>query len=620
MEDDSSFYKKPGCGIWLFFFGMFAAFIAAFWKEIPLALFGWMNIFQFFLSDVPLDLSEETALAMVSVTLTVVAYLFILLISLFVVAQFALPVRSWQDRRKAFVRLLLYLVGWHGPAISVREGRVLSRQDETDSFAPGVALVDLSSAVVLEQQHSSAWGTNEWAQEQMEISHNTYNPWKLLRGNIPPWVRIKGPGIVFTQWGEKITTVVDLRKQIRTQLDVTSYTRDGIELNNIIFAVFSISESPDIIHVGYIGGKNKENIFGLVLDENKINNTVCIKEKYEIDPEDATEIHNYVVHGIEIEKLRLETTSAESNQFSKTPYPFDEQRVFKAAYARALVHGLSPDIATSTAWHELPQLVAVHIFRKQIERYNFDELFKMDEPDTHPLREFKEIFGRKVRFQGILSYKLVMPNIKNDSATTQEKWNELPFQEGEIGYQIDGKIPKKLWETSEIIFSPVRDFFASKTLRNRGIKIIAAGFPEFRPAQNAVKEKLIENWKARWERDVQIIKANHTLEAIRTKNRARSATQREMTYTLSSLFSSSAHTKEALALRILQSIEEAAASPSGKSALTPQDILNMLQNLQRWLLIGRKELERKSFEVEIQKNKLKNKPKPNENDKPLSNL
>lgn len=610
MEDDSSFYKKPGCGIWLFFFGMFAAFIAAFWKEIPPALFGWMNIFQFFLSDVPLDLSEETALAMFSVTLTVVAYLFILLISLFVVAQFALPVRSWQDRRKAFVRLLLYLVGWHGPAISVREGRVLSRQDETDSFAPGVALVDLSSAVVLEHQSRFIPEGNDWQEESpfQATSIGETRPFNRSgkrngQDNLFG-VRVEGPGVVFTKWGEKITTAIDLRKQIRTELNVQSFTRDGIELNNIVFAVFSLSDAPDIIQVGYVGGTEKDNIFGLTLVEDELEKTVHIKEKYELDPEDKTEIHNYVMRGIEPTQGQAEFSNqaTQAMRIGKTPYPFHEQRVFRAAYAQALVQGLGPGIDTSTPWHELPQRVAVNLFRKEMEHYNFDELFKMNQPDIHPLREFKENFGRKVKFQGILSYKLIKPTENNTPNQDQDKWNATPFKEDEIGFvQSDKKRPRKIWQSSNLIRSLPRNFFASKILRDRGIKIIAVGFPEFRPARKEIKDKLIENWKARWDRDIQITEAEHALEAMRAKNRARSTTQREMTYTMSNLFSSSPHSKEALALRIFQALEEAATNPLRKNDLTPKEVLSMLQNLHRWLLIERKDLEKKSIDMQEQK-------------------
>ena len=604
MEDDSSFYKKPGCGIWLFVFCMFAAFIAAFWEEIPLALLGWLNIILIFFSY-DLNLNQTIAWAMMSVTFNVIAYLCILLLSLFVVAQFALPVCSKKQRFQAFSRLLRYLVGLHGPAISVREGKIISQQEEMDNFYPGVALVDLSSAIVLEKQSMSEWkADNTLESSDMDTDllttprFNFFYPRHRFDKGYSPKARVQGPGVVFTRRGEKIVTAIDLRKQIRTELDVKSFTRDGIELNNIVFAVFSLSDAPEVIHVGYVGGAGRENIFGLTMVENKREKTVYIKEKYELDPEDAAEIHNYVTYGSEPEQSRIGKFGKDISKI--TPYPFDEKRVFQAAYAQSLVHGLGPEVDVTTPWHEFPQRIVVKLFREELEHYSFDELFKIDQPSVHPLQQFKANFGRKARFQGILSYQLV--KLTGDIAEVHGawKWNNLPFCSDEIGFTSKND-PRKIWQSSRLAISPIREFYASKVLRDRGIKLIASGFPEFRPSRQDVREKLIENWKARWDRDIQIVRAEHTLKAIRTKNLARAAAKNEMTTRVTSLLNLSPRSKEALALRSLQSLAEAVSNPLRQHGLPARDIFAMLQNLQRWLLLGRKELEQKTIEMEEHK-------------------
>jgi hypothetical protein len=53
-----------------------------------------------------------------------------LLFWLAVFAQFVLPVSTLKDRQKIFDRLLLYLVGAHGPAIFIQDGVPVERREE----------------------------------------------------------------------------------------------------------------------------------------------------------------------------------------------------------------------------------------------------------------------------------------------------------------------------------------------------------------------------------------------------------------------------------------------------------------------------------------------------------
>jgi hypothetical protein len=51
------------------------------------------------------------------------------------------------------------------------------------------------------------------------------------------------------------------------------------------------------------------------------------------------------------------------------------------------------------------------------------------------------------------------------------------------------------------------------------------------------------------------------------------------------------HSKEALALLLFQSLEAAATNEKGYKDFPPKEVLGMLQNLHRWLLIERQEME-----------------------------
>ena len=67
------------------------------------------------------------------------------------VSQFVLPVQTPQERRAVFSRLFSYWLGYHGPAIFIKEAKQKAREEELKSTRPGVAFVDLCSAVALEK-------------------------------------------------------------------------------------------------------------------------------------------------------------------------------------------------------------------------------------------------------------------------------------------------------------------------------------------------------------------------------------------------------------------------------------------------------------------------------------
>jgi hypothetical protein len=599
MQDNSISYRRPVLWPRLMMLVFVVLFIVSFFSEVTLVL-GWLfksaqaNILLFFctfrllscenaLFSVVFDDETERALWILMTNLTF--YVTFITLFTFWTAQFSLPVRSLKKRFQAFYRIILYFWGRHGPALFIKNGKKYSSQGEEESVLPGVILADLSSAVVLEQQKNTwAWRILESQQEQERDSKTSsqsmiYWTRRILRpllGRTPPWVTIHPPGVIFTEWGQKLTHVIDLRKQIRTELDVKSFTRDGVELNNIVFAVFSLSDSPDVITVGYVGGNEAKHIFGLVLD--KRDGKSFIKEKFLLDDVDQSEIHNFVVRGLS-GNSNSSTSPRSDNSIGSTPYPFNEERIFSAAYAQALVQ-VNNDDAT-TPWDELPQKVAVNLFRKQLEKYTFEQLFEMDSPDTYPLAQFKSDFSWQAKLQGVLSYKIVrLVNKEQDDEKTS--WEANPFSEEQIGIQSPEN--QTGWDEAELKFSEPHEFTSSKVLRDRGIKVIAVGFPEFRPANPEVQAQIIEKWKIEWENRFQNLKSENELAAIRAKNRIRARAQREMVYTFSNIRNSSKYSKEALALRIFQALEDAATNPLDGKDLTPKEIMAMLRNVHWWLL------------------------------------
>lgn len=166
-------------------------------------------------------------------------------ICVFFYAQFTLPVRTLDDRRKIADRLRLHARHAHGPAIFVKNGRKVEREGESEIRGPGVLWVDTASAVVTR-------------------TFTTFD-------------RVLRPGVHFVEANEKIATVISLHAQTQTIgpahgdlpfeklrddagedvrrkfeetrsrcMAVSARTRDGIEIIPNISVSFKIDAKPTL--------------------------------------------------------------------------------------------------------------------------------------------------------------------------------------------------------------------------------------------------------------------------------------------------------------------------------------------------------------------------------------
>lgn len=136
------------------------------------------------------------------------------------ISQFVLPVQTFEERRGVFGRLMLYILGKHGPALFVREAKVQASEEEKKRKGHGIVLVDANSAAALQRD-------------------------KLPK---PPAkaIRIIGPGIAFIHPNEKLREkdILDLRKQSRTVTNVKALTREGITVTVTINLIFHLAQPP----------------------------------------------------------------------------------------------------------------------------------------------------------------------------------------------------------------------------------------------------------------------------------------------------------------------------------------------------------------------------------------
>jgi hypothetical protein len=346
---------------------------------------------------------------------------------------------------------------------------------------------------------------------------------------------------------------VDLRKQFRINLGVRGYTSDGIEVKTHVFAIFTLGYPATVLKVAYYGGKEAQDLRVLQVDDD----SQTIKSiSDELDVQDKEEIHRYAQRYLAGNEPSISLERTETGD-DTPPFPVNEERVFAAIHSRAR------DVADEKkrdTWADVPAQVATEVFRDMISQVKYDDIFLPNDPVNFPLvSQIKPAFARSVRYLGVMSYQFLQ---RRDGADPVE------------GERIEAR---------QYRVSPVQKLSGSKVLRDRGIKIIHAGFAELKPADSAIKQQRLDNWRARWQRDSDLIKADSDLEIMRMRNKARADRQREMIANLSTIVQSTEYSEEALTLRIFQALEDVATDPYTRQLL-PRDTINMLRSLRLWLL------------------------------------
>jgi hypothetical protein len=557
-------------------------------------------------------------------------------------AQFALPVQRYSERRQAVRRLWAFIRGRHGTMTRVYDGQIKRPADDAGWVGPGVALVDVVSAAVLEKrlhkrsnlgelkasllgatdpppdapfgtrkvENGSLWNLWEPLRERINSRKAESAPkqwkkstltWELQkvfsemrrRTAIPP-ERVEGRKLVFTETGggrhgpgfdEVVAHGVDLRNQFRISgQEVLAHTRNGIELRSLIFCVFSVGRKPDTLLVTYKDGVRKaENIRVIYLEEKfftAVSSTGLrravkryrVKElSDELDPEDKREIDDYLRKskdslGEGKSLADLPTLKAENVSATGQPFVLSRERVFAAAASRAVDNSVDDQ----PAWHELPVRTAIEVYRNLLATQDYDNLYRPSDEREFPMRKFKSVVLRRVRNLGLINFQYI------------ERIDNHPLKKNDL---LDG--PQDLMksgkagEYADLRRFPLQPLTYPKVLRARGIKVIAAGPTEMRPTNEDIRVRFMEVWRARWQRDAELRRAEYEIKAQRIRNQARVQSQRDMVGILTRIFASEELGHEAMALRVFQALERVAADPLTRQFLPVETIymLNTLQNL-----------------------------------------
>jgi hypothetical protein len=556
-------YKRPGFIRGTIIFGLIGLFVYLFRSEISRVLqILWQPAVQ---------IRYEFIQSLLKLIWNAILFVGSFFLVLMLVSQFILPVQANEQRRKVFERLIAFLTRQHGPAVFIRGGKEIAKKSELLSSLQGVAFVDLTSAIALEKQ-SPKKPTSIPQQDNTSARSKSisFSPASFMRrpqqrGKKATAVRIAGPGITFTESGEAIRGVIDLRPQIRVRRGVNAYTREGIEIRTSITTIFTIGQLPEIMKVVYEGDENPENLRIVALAEKAVRrdgeaiagSQPYIKELIDgLDLADKLEIHRYVSDYRKTGGLVRYQTSLPKEEPS-SPFLFDPSRIFKAIYSSSL------DIKEDEykEWTDLPPYIATEVFRNLIAGEVYDYLYFPADQNKFPLQDLKSNFAMKMRHQGVMAFQFL------------ERKDSIPFKAGQE------------WFEEHYITYPVQELQNPKVLRARGIKVIHASFSDLTPVNPGVRDQLLDNWSAYWENEAEYARVEHELIRTRIVNKARIQAQINLKDQLLSLLESSTLADDALALRMLQALESVAADPKTRQFL-PADTISMLKSIWEWLWGG----------------------------------
>ena len=471
--------------------------------------------------------------------------------SIIVSGQALLPTQNLLHVWNTFFHLLLHIFGLHGLAVFVKDGKVLATEEDWKRLSLGVIVIDFNSAVVLEEQVPPP-----------TLLAIFYKLLELTLRLMLLYPRRKTPrachsGITFTRKRERIRGVVDLRKQSRARLDVGAYTRDGIEMKMLIFTVFTLGQDPDILPVSYAGQRKSE--YMRVINWKRLPNGKIRVESLvdELDADDRNEIQQFAQKAGASNEMGVFTSLPPAlvrdwmreSPLELTPI-FNERRVFNAIFTQArTAQALLP-------WDEMPANVAISLFREILLKHNFDEIFHPETPQF-PMRMLRNELRIKARNNGILSFSLVLHRSGKSLAPGD-------------------------YDPSEIMVSMPRPLTSPKALRERGIKVLVAGFNDLQPLSEQIYKQRLENWRVKWATETDEMSALHELEASRVLTDARIQGMEAMTLQLRRIFDTE-HSEEAIAIAVLQALEAATSDPQTRKLL-PGDTITLLRLINNWVL------------------------------------
>ncbi len=327
--------------------------------------------------------------------------------------------------------------------------------------------------------------------------------------------------------------------------DVRAQTRDGIELTTDVSAEFGLAGRPAVIQAAYDGSQDVENLQNLQIDPQTRRIHAIINELDEFEKE---EIHRFAKDFLFFMKQNS-SLHIDQDLLGLPPIWIDEPRILSGVYSRARNVG---DEQSASHWTDLPAMVAAETYRNMVAHYALDELYLPDDPERFPLqRGFKPEFSRHIRMLGAVSFQFI-----------QRQDGEPP----DLGQRVDHR---------NFRISAAQELKTSKVLRQRGINVLNADFCDPTPTDPLVNQQRLDNWRARWQQEVNRFQEDRDRELANVKNQAFLNRQSEILELLSQLFNQASFSEAELTRNLFEQLEIIASNPIA-SQMIPRETVDQI--------------------------------------------
>ena len=279
------------------------------------------------------------SLLLIGVEISVAYFLLDRLVYFF--SQFVLPVQNPKYRKEIYSRVKNFETGARGPALFIKNGRLIMHEGEAEKQGPGVIVLDTASAAVL--------------RTDTEIKDTV------------------GPGVVFTKRykhnGEFLNEYIAGSVDLRAQWQFIGPIASDPPFKN---------PPPNPVPKDEIQFRRQQTS-GLTRDGFEVAPTISIKFSI---------------------KRPLEKKASESGVISQ--YGFDADSVRNAITREVVLLGASENGTTRMEWDKLPAHLVVNIWREYIRKFKLGDLFATK--GVSGLQIIEDKINRRVRkshFEGL---------------------------------------------------------------------------------------------------------------------------------------------------------------------------------------------------------------------------
>jgi hypothetical protein len=161
-------------------------------------------------------------------------------------SQFVLPIQNQKDRREIYSRVSNFESGRRGPALFVKNGRVITHEGELDKRGPGVIVLDTASALVLRTDTEIKDTVGPGIKFTKVYRHNNEVQHEYIAGSVDLRTQWQFIGPLASDQSFLASTPPKTDKNIQVRAQQTSgLTRDGFEISPTISIKFGIKRPFD---------------------------------------------------------------------------------------------------------------------------------------------------------------------------------------------------------------------------------------------------------------------------------------------------------------------------------------------------------------------------------------